>query len=81
MLLLTLVLQLVLAQITDSDIDRVLQDRVDAVISSAQTSSPASSSSPTPARRRRRGVRRPGTSSRAACRTPDGIYEDLTPPT
>ena len=39
MLLLTLVLQLVLAHITDSDINRVLQDRVDTVISSAQTSS------------------------------------------
>lgn len=39
MLLLTLVVQLVLAHITDNDIDRVLQDRVDAVISSAQTSS------------------------------------------
>ena len=39
MLLLTLVLQLVLARITSNDVDRVLQDRADAVISSA-TSSP-----------------------------------------
>ncbi|KQW43957.1 hypothetical protein ASC77_21420 [Nocardioides sp. Root1257] len=37
MLLLTLVVQLVLARITNSDVDRVLQDRADAVISSAST--------------------------------------------
>ena len=39
MLLLTLVLQLVLARIANNDVDRVLQDRADAVISSA-TSGP-----------------------------------------
>ena len=37
MLLLTLVVQLVLARITTSDVGRVLQDRADAVISSART--------------------------------------------
>ncbi|GAA4726133.1 HAMP domain-containing sensor histidine kinase [Nocardioides endophyticus] len=39
MLLLTLVVQVVLARITTSDVDRVLQDRADAVISSATTAS------------------------------------------
>ncbi|WP_051552114.1 HAMP domain-containing sensor histidine kinase [Nocardioides sp. URHA0020] len=38
MLLLALVVQVVLARITTSDVDRVLQDRADAVISSATTS-------------------------------------------
>ena len=37
MLLLTLVLQLVLARISSNDVDRLLQDRADAVISSAAT--------------------------------------------
>ena len=35
MLLLTLVVQLVLARIASNDVDRVLQDRADAVISAA----------------------------------------------
>ncbi|GAA1807828.1 HAMP domain-containing sensor histidine kinase [Nocardioides hankookensis] len=39
MLLLALVVQVVLARITNSDVDRVLQDRADAVISSATTGS------------------------------------------
>jgi len=39
MLLLALVVQVVLARITTSDVDRVLQDRADAVISSATTTS------------------------------------------
>jgi two-component system, OmpR family, sensor kinase len=37
MLLLTLVVQLVLAQVSSNDVDRVLQDRADAVISSAES--------------------------------------------
>ena len=85
MLLLTLVLQLVLARIATNDLDRVLADRAEAVISSASAGPsgsvvvPASPLDPAWPRTTPRGAWSPGT-SRTASRTRSGRSAGPGPP-